>query len=165
MIDAVVYYMLELFVLSPMCRQPAQFLTHWFKVHSWTARCCKRLVLTEHLSLCSLPRPHPVLCAAGSWLCGLPASGHSLCLFTPTLLLPRASAFTSHRPHLPQESAAPGPSEQVSCCQPGVKFLSDGLQRFQAGLVEWGGTPYKAPPFMDLDKLLESHWDEKQGDL
>lgn len=136
LIDAVVYCMLELFALSPMCSQPAQFLTHRFKVHSWTGSDCKLLVLTERLPLCSLSPS--VLCAPGSWLCGLPASGHSLGLFTPTLLLPRAGAFTSRRPHLPQESGAPGPSEQVSRCQPRVKFLSDRLQRFQAGWVEWG---------------------------
>lgn len=131
LIDAVVHCTLEIFALSPMCRQPVQFLTYQFKVRSWTGSHCKLLFLTKHPPFCSLPPPVP--CAPGSWRCGLPLSGHSLCLFTPTLLLPRAGAFTSHRPHLPQESGAPGPSEQVSCCQPRVKFLSDRLQRFQAG--------------------------------
>lgn len=135
--------MTALFASSPMCRQPAQFLTHRFKVHSWTGGRCKLLVLTERLPLRSLSPPLSlhVLCAAGSWLCGLPAPGPCLCLFTPTLLLPRAGAFTGHRPRLPQGSGAQGPSEQVSRCQPRVKFLSDRPQRFQAGGVGVGGKP------------------------
>lgn len=134
--------MTALFALSPMCRQPAQFLTHRFKVHSWIGGRCKLLVLTERLPLCPLsPPPCYVLLAPGSWLCGLPAPGPSLCLFTPTLLLPRAGAFTGRRPRLPQGSGAQGPSEQVSRCQPRVKFLSDRPQRFQAAGVGVGGKP------------------------
>lgn len=106
--------------------------------------------------------PSPPLCclllAPGSAVCRPqgPAfvPSHPLCCWPEPVLSPAIRLVS-------QESGAWGPNEQVSCCQPRVKFLSDQPQRFQ---TEGGEAPNKAPPFMGWDKLQESCWDERQRD-
>lgn len=140
-LNTAVSCLLELFAQSPMCRQSVPFLTHRCKVHIWTGSRSKLSALTDCLSLCAIS----VCCQGWLLLRGLWPQGPAFVSSHPLLQQPRARPFTGRRPALPQESGARGRSEQVSCCQPRVKFLSDGPQRFWAQGRERMGESGRSP--------------------